>query len=71
MCVEAGRVRVSGTLDHGNRGLLLTTTDRKLWVIESDLEAEQLVGQSVTVEGITIGLDRLRADWIGLTQAPA
>lgn len=69
--MAAGRVRVAGTLDRGNRGLLLTTIDSKLWVIESDFEAKQLVGQSVTVEGTAIGLDRLRADWIGLTQAPA
>lgn len=58
-------------LDLGNRGLLLTTADSKLWVIESDLQAEHLVGQDVTAEGTTIGFDRLRADWIGPAQTAA
>lgn len=36
-----------------------------LWIIESDESADRLVGNKVTVEGNIVGLDRLRADWIG------
>lgn len=71
MRVEANRVRVSGILALGNRGILLTTSDSKLWVIESDLQVDQFVGQNVTVEGTAIGFDRLRADWIGPAQTAA
>jgi hypothetical protein len=69
--VDAGRVRASGILDRGARGLLLTTADAKLWVIECDLQIEPLIGHNVTVEGMIIGFDRLRADWIGLARAQA
>lgn len=69
--MDAGRVRVSGILTLGTRGLLLTTSESTLWVIESDLHVEQLIGQNVTAEGRAIGFDRLRADWIGPAQTAA
>lgn len=65
MDVSADRVRVSGTFSRGKRGFVLSTKDDALWIIESDEPAEQFVGTDVVVEGTIVGLDRVRADWIG------
>ena len=59
------RKRVSGTLSKGRRGLILTTDDNEVWVIDTDEDVAQLFGQRATVEGIPSGLDRLKVDWIG------
>jgi len=56
---------MSGTLSRGRRGLVLTTDDSELWVIDTDDDVAWLLGQRVTVEGAAAGLDRLKADWIG------
>lgn len=63
--MRSGRIRVSGMLSRGRRGLILTTKKDELWVIESDDSADHLVGSTVIVEGTVAGIDRLRADWIG------
>ncbi|MFZ5665783.1 MAG: DUF5818 domain-containing protein [Pseudomonadota bacterium] len=57
---------MSGQLSLGSRGLTLRTEDA-LWIIESDEPVDRFVGDEVIVEGNVIGLDRLRADWIGST----
>lgn len=64
--MKAERVRVSGLLGHGQRGLILTS-DEDLWVVETDLDVADLVGTNVTIEGVKAGFDRLIADWIGKT----
>jgi hypothetical protein len=63
--VSSNRKRVTGMLDRGRRGLLLTTENGELWVIDTDHDVGHLAGQRVMVEGTASGLDRLRADWIG------
>lgn len=60
-----GRLRVSGTLSRGRRGLNLTTEQGELWVIETDQNIDHLIGGRILAEGIHEGLDRLRADWVG------
>lgn len=62
--MSTNRIRVSGQLSRGSRGLTLHSAEA-LWIIESDESADRLVGNKVTVEGNIVGLDRLRADWIG------
>ena len=52
-------------LGRGRRGLILTTGDSELWVIDTDDDVARLIGRRVMVEGTTVGLDRLKADWIG------
>lgn len=37
-----------------------------MWIIDADLPIEQLIGEDVIAEGTVIGLDRLKADWIGV-----
>ena len=63
--VSAGRIRVSGILSRGRRGMFLTTTDEVVWIIESEEPECEFVGSAVIVEGVVAGRDRLRADWIG------
>ncbi|AKM09895.1 MULTISPECIES: DUF5818 domain-containing protein [Sphingomonadales] len=63
--MSAGRIRVSGILSRGRRGMFLTTTDEVVWIIESEEPECEFVGSAVIVEGVVAGRDRLRADWIG------
>lgn len=63
--MNSSRKRVSGTLSNGRRGLILTTDESEVWVIDTEDDAGQLLGRRVVVEGAHAGLDRLRADWIG------
>jgi len=60
--VSSGRVRVSGLLSRGRRGMLLTTKDCEVWVIESDDPSDEFVGATVVVEGTVVGIDRLRRE---------
>lgn len=66
--VSGSRKRVSGMLGCGRRGLILTTDDSELWVVDTDDDVARLIGRRVMVEGTAAGLDRLRADWIGAAE---
>ena len=59
------RQRIAGILDRAKRGLILTTDQHEVWVIEVEEDVDQLIGSKVTVDGVIRGIDRLRADWIG------
>ena len=48
--------------------MILTTKDDDVWIVESEETADDLIGSAVIVEGVVAGIDRLRADWIGLAQ---
>jgi hypothetical protein len=63
--VSTDRIRLSGHLGLGNRGLVLNTKDEALWIVESEELVDQLLGTEVIVEGTVVGLDRVKADWIG------
>lgn len=65
--VSSGRIRVSGMLSRGRRGMILTTNDDEAWIIESEELVDGLVGMDVIVDGTVVGLDRLKADWIGVS----
>jgi hypothetical protein len=67
--VSSGRIRVSvsGMLSCGRRGMILTTNDDEVWIIESEEPVDGLVGTDVIVDGTVVGLDRLKADWIGVS----
>lgn len=71
MVVSSGRIRVSGMLSCGRRGMILTTNDGQVWIVESDDPTEDLVGSTIVVEGTIVGIDRLRADWIGVSRTSA
>jgi len=63
--MNGSRKRVTGILSGGPRGLILTTDDRHIWVVETDDDVAPMLNQRVVVEGALGGLDRLNAYWIG------
>ena len=65
--VSSGRIRVSGMLSRGRRGMILTTKDDEVWIVEGEEAAGDLIGAAVVVEGVVVGIDRVRADWIGVS----
>ncbi|MFM9852268.1 MAG: DUF5818 domain-containing protein [Sphingomonadaceae bacterium] len=71
MVVSSGRIRVSGMLSRGSRGMILTTKGDDVWIVEVEEVADDLVGAKVIVEGVVAGMDRLRADWIGADSHPS
>jgi hypothetical protein len=62
------RIRVSGRLGQAARGPILTTGDGLVWVLETDAIEDGSSGEQVTVEGVVIGLDKLKVDWVGVAQ---
>lgn len=69
--VSSSRIRVSGMLSRGRRGMILTTKSDEVWIVESEEVTYDLIGSNVTVEGVVAGMDRLRADWIGADSHPS
>jgi hypothetical protein len=63
--VSTERQRIAGTLDRAKRGLILTTDQHEIWVIEAEDNVDSLLGSKVIVDGVITGIDRVRADWIG------
>lgn len=66
--LTGSRKRVSGTLGRVGRGLILTTDDSEVWVIDTDDDVAGLIGHRVVIEGTAAGLDRLTAEWIGVAE---
>ena len=66
--MSGSRKRLCGLLGRGNRGLILTTDDSELWVIDAVDDVAQFVGRRVIAEGTASGFDRLKADWIGAAE---
>lgn len=55
-------------LGRASRGLILTTDDSELWVVDTDDDVIAFIGRRVLVEGTAAGLDRLKADWIAVAE---
>lgn len=66
--MTSGRVRISGRLTRARRGLLLTTDDGHVWLVEVDEVEAALIDEVVTIDGTVTGTDRLKADWVGQTR---
>ena len=66
--VSGNRKRLSGILGRGRRGLIMTTDNGELWIIDSTDDVTSLIGRRVIVDGAAAGFDRLRADWIGAAE---
>lgn len=56
--LSGSRKRMVGILSHGQRGLILTTNEDEIWILERDESGDDLVGSKVIVEG---GSHRLRS----------
>jgi len=63
--VSAERLRIAGILDRAKRGLIVTTDQQEIWVIEVEDNVDSLLGSKVIVDGVITGIGRVRADWIG------
>ena len=46
--------------------MILTTVADDVWIIEGDDVGEDFIGSTVTVDGVAAGMDRIRADWLGV-----
>lgn len=61
--------RISGRLENLPRGAVIVTDAGDHWVLEGYEPSNDDFGFEVTAEGIVVGLDRLRVEWLG--QVPA
>ena len=59
------RKRITGFLELGPRRLQLVTHAGDRWSLECEDFDVDLIGPEVTAEGVLVGLDRLKVDWIG------
>jgi hypothetical protein len=58
-------------LSRSSRGMMLTTKADEIWIVESEMPADNLVGSTIVVEGTIAGIDRLHADWMGVAETRA
>jgi hypothetical protein len=65
------RVRISGRLGQAARGIILTTADGSVWALVAEEIQDRAAGEQVTVEGVVIGMDKLKVDWVGVAQQDA
>ena len=63
--MNANRKRISGRLEHLPRGAAIVTDAGDHWVLEGFEPSNDDFGFEVTAEGVVVGLDRLRVDWLG------
>jgi Protein of unknown function (DUF5818) len=61
------RHRLSGRLSTSARGPILETDDGRIWALDLQAGDEQFIGKSVLIEGVQAGLDRIRVEWVGLS----
>ena len=67
--MTTNRKRISGRLEHLPRGAVIVTDAGDHWVLEDCEPSNEDFGFEVTAEGIVVGFDRLRVEWLG--QVPA
>lgn len=61
------RIRLTGKRRNSKRGPLLATAEGDVWVLEGTSLSEVPSNTDFVVEGVQVGLDRIFADWVGLT----
>ena len=67
--MNTNRIRISGRLELVPRGMAIITDAGDHWVLEDFEPSNDDIGFDVTAEGVIVGLDRLRVEWLG--QVPA
>ena len=65
--MNANRRRINGRLERVPRGIAVVTDAGDHWVLEDYTASNQDLGHEVTAEGVVVGLDRLRVEWLGQT----
>ena len=63
--MKSDRKRITGRLEQSSRGYAIIAETGDLWVLEECEPNSELVGTTVTVEGVVSGLFRIRAEWLG------
>lgn len=63
--MSTNRKRISGRLEHVPRGYALVTAAGDHWILEDFEPSNDNIGVEVTAEGVVVGLDRLRVEWLG------
>ena len=69
LAMNSNRKRISGRLELSPRGAAIVTDAGDHWVLEGCELSNADFGFEVTAEGIVIGLDRLRVEWLGQVHA--
>ena len=59
------RLRLTGSIRRSARGLALETDAGEFWVLETSVDVRELPVGRVIAEGVRLGLDRLKVEWIG------
>lgn len=59
------RVRLAGTRHDGPRGPMIETDDGKMWVLDLGTSCSLPTSNSIVVEGLQTGFDRLNVEWAG------
>jgi hypothetical protein len=49
-------------------GTILTTADGSVWALAAAEIPHDAVEEQVTVEGVVVGFDKLKVDWLGVAQ---
>jgi len=62
------RIRLTGKCRNSKRGPLLVTAEGDVWVLEGTNVSAVPANTHFVVEGVQVGLDRILADWVGLTK---
>ncbi len=60
---KPARIRLAGNLRKSRRGLLIETAEKKIWVLDFGEDVDVPKTQSVIIEGIQAGFDRISVDW--------
>lgn len=63
--MNMNRKRVTGRLEQVARGFAVITEAGDHWILEDFEPSNDNIGFEVTAEGIVVGLDRLRVEWLG------
>lgn len=64
--MNTNRIRISGRLELVPRGMAIITDAGEHWVLEDLESSSDNIGSKVTAEGVVVGLDRLRIEWLGV-----
>ena len=67
--MTTNRKRISGRLEHLPRGAVIVTDAGDHWVLEDYEPSNNDFGFEVTAEGIVVGFDRIRVEWLGQVSA--
>jgi hypothetical protein len=58
------RHRRSGRLSTSVRGPILETDYSQIWALDLQARDEKFIAQSVVIEGVQAGFDRINVEWI-------